>query len=145
MFNGLFISVLCLLFTIMIFTHFTEYRNNLSRRRWMSAAKINLWLAVSYFWFLNYLYFILRSDDMSLFENFAGAAGSLLFAAVIIFNYYPKMSKACRLFFAKRYTMIMGLGVAGIAFSYGIFILIVLIGLIVVSVEISHLRRRKIV
>ena len=141
-FNFSFIFVLFILVIMMLFVHFIEYRNNSGSGRWMSPIKINLWLALGYVWFLNYLYCILRRQ-ISLLENSFGAMGSLLFAAMIIFVCYPKISKVCQLFFVKRYTCILLLGIASISLPYGIFLLVILSGFLAVMLELRYLKRKK--
>lgn len=123
----------------MFFVHFREYRDNKRNQRFMSATKLNLIFTMSLTWFFHYVYIIVN-DKANLIAHLIGAAGSLIFAAFLIFECSPKMSKACLLFFAKRYGFICCLCILSIYLPFA-YIGIIMIGCSEVYYEIHQMKK----
>lgn len=136
MFDLIFLFILFLLLTTLIFVHFYEYQNNVGGR-YMSMMKVNLWFSLGLVWFLNYLHGMMQTG-LSMQENVLGAAGSFAFAIVIIFFCYPRMSRACQKFLLKRYAIIFVIGMATI-FVPHIYLAVIFIGTVFVSYEIRRI------
>lgn len=62
---------------------------------------------------------------------------------IIIFVYYPKMSKACLLFFMKRYSILLVLCFMSLMVKYG-YLGVLFLGAIEIILELYMLQRRKV-
>lgn len=139
MFSLEFIGLWLFLLVLLIFQGFKEYQFQSNQTRYVSPTKVNLWMMLTYAYFFNYLHAIIFLK-VHWISTLIGALGSLFLASVIIFSLYSKMSKACQIFFAKRYGIIFILSLMAV-FTTSWYLGILCLGFAEVSYEIYRLNR----
>jgi hypothetical protein len=142
MWNVWFMVWVVLLFIVLLFGIFKEYKDNRHLERYLSPFKAHLWFLIFYSCFFNYLNAILYTK-LSFLENLIGASLNLVLAMIIIFVYYPKMSKACLLFFMKRYSILLVVCFMSLMVKYG-YLGILVVGAMEIILELYMLQRRKV-